>query len=321
MKMCPKIIAIIAILAGLAVGFGIVNRTHSSELFMAQVESEIPHDIEYTLNANTNNIPSKEKIYVYTKPNVNESIAKSLAIKFNVDGIIKNQGNAYLIKDNNDNKKVFEINKESGYFSYMNFNKLGNLDIEKSIPKDSVAIAKAKEYLTERGLLQDRFIIVKVTNRTTGEKLTGTERIVSKEVWFYPTVDGKPVYGVSRIIVSVGHEGEIEAVRKYHRDFESSEEVTLKSFDEAFNELKNGKASINISEKAKEAKINNVGIAYWEDPYEDKLHPVYLFQGETVIDGNIEKFDAFLPAARGVVMKAQPHEPTQEVPDTQKPMQ
>ncbi|MBE0449004.1 MAG: hypothetical protein IBX64_13100 [Actinobacteria bacterium] len=54
-----------------------------------------------------------------------------------------------------------------------------------------------------------------------------------------------------------------------------------KTAQEAFNEVKEGKAVNGIPSGAKEASIVEVGIGYWEDYDLPYLQPVYVFSGET----------------------------------------
>lgn len=303
------IITIILVSLGFLVGLGVINykqQVAQDSLFMAQVGTEIPDDLVYNLEVKTDQLPTQAKFYKSATPIINDKQVRDLAAKFGVDGTVRIEGKRMIVEDKRNKNIIFQIDQETGYYSYLNFNKLGNLDIEKSIPEDDVAITKAKEYLKQRELLPDRFDLIKVTNRTTGAEFKGTKRVLSKEVWFHPTIEGKVVSGIARIIVSVGDKGEIEAVRKYHREIKAAKEVALKSFEQAFGELKAGKASITCPKGANKIDITKVELRYWEDPDEVKVIPVYLFTGETVIEGKVEIFTAFLPASKGGEMKFDP---------------
>ena len=96
-------------------------------------------------------------------------------------------------------------------------------------------------------------------------------------------------------------EGEIVGICKYYKEYEEYKKVKLKNPKEAFKEVKKGKASNNIDPNAKEAKIKNVQLAYWEDGgginEQPHLQPVWIFEGESIDDNNeISKFDAIVPA-------------------------
>lgn len=110
-----------------------------------------------------------------------------------------------------------------------------------------------------------------------------------------------PVYGISRIIISVGHEGEIIGISKYYKDYEEYEKVKLKDPKKAFEELKSGGGSNNIDPDAIKAKINRIHLGYWEDGGSIKeqphLQPVWVFEGESINANNeISKFDVVIPA-------------------------
>ena len=114
------------------------------------------------------------------------------------------------------------------------------------------------------------------------------------------------MYGVSRIIVTVGNNGEIEAVNKYYKDVEYQGNAKLKSPDKALIELNAGKSSNSLPENAQKARIQNVKIGYWEDVETELIQPVYVFSGKTEKDGKTNDWDAFLPAIDNIELSQLP---------------
>ncbi|MDI6715718.1 MAG: hypothetical protein QME63_02090 [Actinomycetota bacterium] len=96
------------------------------------------------------------------------------------------------------------VNKDTGFFSYVKRDRLYNLDVARNMPSDEEAKTRALNFLKGKGLLPERFDTIKVRSAITGDPLQGDLRTIAKDVWIYPTVNSRPVYGVSRIIVTIG---------------------------------------------------------------------------------------------------------------------
>lgn len=263
-----------------------------------QPGQESPKKIEYIFENNNALFPENIEIYKFKTPYY-ESLQQIERLKnyFNIKNTTtKEDKDKILILSE---KKVIEIDKNNGYFSYINNEKLYNNKIYKNIPTDSEAIEIAKKFLIETKLFSGRFQSVSVTAQKA-ENEAGETVVMAKDVWFYPVVNGRPIYGISRIIVTIGNKGEIEAVCKYYRDFEFYKKEKLKSLEKAVQEIKEGRASSNIPPEATKAHIKKSFLGYWEDPEQQYLIPVYVFQGETAINNKIEKFDIFTPAIENV---------------------
>lgn len=276
------------------------------DMFIAQPGQETPLNVNYKFNANTEHLPKTVNVYKVVKNQANETTVRQLGEKFGLEGTIElnNTLNQYILSDENHILKVDKSNKN--YFSYMDLEVAYNLDINKSIVDDHTAKKAAETFLKERDLLPERFNNIKVVPQTSGSELENNLKVVAKDVWFYPTIDNKQVYGISRIIVTIGDNGSIEAVNNYYHDFELFKQEPIKTVQTAFEEMKQGKASNNIAPEAKEAIITSVHMGYWEDPDQVYIQPVYVFVGETEIEGQNHSFDAVVPALEDVDLKGTP---------------
>lgn len=287
-----------------------ISKTSAStypDLFIAMPGQGSPSDITYSLQAPTDHISSEEKVYTAVPLNTTPDSIQTLAKKFDINGEVTIDSESLKISDHH---QELSVSKSNGFFTYVNKDKYENLNVMRdNIPSDEECIKIAKQFLTDRDLLPKRFNIIKVSHTTSGSPLTNDERILFSDVYFYPTLNEKPVYGVSRIIVTVGNNGEIEAVNKYYKDVEYQGHAKLKSPDKALSELEASKSSNSLSENAKNAKIKKVEIGYWEDVESKLIQPVYVFSGDAEENGETITWDAFLPAIENVELSPEPEEP------------
>lgn len=265
--------------------------------------NEIP-DIDYKVTAKFDNLPVEAMVYKFKKPKNIDTEIKSLAKIFGLKGEVEYQPiwRAYSIKEKIDEKyyREFEYEIDTGRWHYVDRKELNN-DDPQNLPSDEEAKKIALDFLKKNGIYDKRFIYCAVTDDSSGDKITNDYKVHHKSVYFYPVVEGKPVYGVSRIIVVVGDNGKIVEVYKWYKEFEEYNKVKIVPAEKAFEKVKNREASNNINPMAKSATIKEVVLAYWEDagtieeqPY---LQPVWVFAGEAVTeDGKVEKFDAVVPA-------------------------
>lgn len=303
-----KLLAVITLLSILLIGLTISRASASRypDLFMPMPGQGSASDVTYILEAPTKHILSEEKIYKAVPPNVTPEKLQTLAKKFDINGQVSEGSQKQTLEISDDHKQL-SVSKNNGFFTYVNKDTYENLDIVRdNIPSDDKCMQIAKGFLTDRDLLPKRFEIIKVSHTTSGSPLTNDEKLLSSDVYFYPTLNEKPVYGVSRIIVTVGNNGEIEAVSKYYKDVEYMENAKLKSPDKALSELKAGKSSNSLPEQVKDVKIKKVAIGYWEDVDAELIQPVYAISGNAEQYGKTITWDAFLPAIDNVELSQEP---------------
>lgn len=309
--MNKKIIGLLSgtILAGIIItgvyAFG--NNNKITRIDFPTIGGDLPAEINFTLDKEIkfsdnriklNSSRFTDKAYKLSlKPeNKQEKIYKLKKI-FNLEKSTKtDMGEVITFMDENTS---LDIN-ENGTFSYTK-RKTNSKEIYLT---DKECINIAENFLKENNLLPDGFFENGVAHETkTSVKDPTDSIIVKKDVYFNRKLNEKTVYGVSRIIVSVGSDSQIDSVYSLYRDFDGKgTSIETKSFEEAFNDLKQLKGTVRTGDNTKSVKIKNVDLVYWEDstPYSKQTHiqPVYHFKGEATDDkGNKDdSFEAFVPA-------------------------
>ena len=190
---------------------------------------------------------------------------------------------------------------ENGTFAFNVKNRNSDKPVNLS---DSKCKEIASNFLSSNNLLPNDFYENGISHETrTAVYNSNDSLVVRKHVYFNRKVNDKKVYGVSRIIVSLGVDGIIESINYLNRDIESliGDKISIKSYDEALADLKLNKGTVRMNEDTKKVKINNVNIVYWEDssPTSKQSHiqPVYHFKGDAInSDGKKDTFEAFIPA-------------------------
>ncbi len=298
------IIIICLIITGV---FALGNKEKITRIEFPTIGGNLPEDITFTLsqdiifsdNITANAQGSTDKIYKLSLQlkNKEERIEKLKKI-FKIDtGTKTDMGEVITFQNEN---STLDIN-ENGTFSFTR----KTTDSSQAVTlSDKECINLAENFLKENNLLPDGFFENGVAYETkTSVNNPKNSTVVKKDIYFNRKVDGKIVYGVSRIIVSVGSNAQINSVYSLYRDFEESPTpIKIKSFDAAFHDLKQLKGSVRTSDSTKSVEITNVELVYWEDstPYSKQTHiqPVFHFRGEAIDNkGNKDDtFEAFVSA-------------------------
>lgn len=167
-----------------------------------------------------------------------------------------------------------------------------------NMPTDAQAQQIAAKEIADSGLKIGSTSGSGVLSYTTD----GDEKILQKDVIFYPTVDGKNVYGIFRTTVGIGEGGKIVYFSKQSYGLEELGEVRLKNADEVRTDLSSGKFVSNAAGTDGVATLTYCRLQYYCDGVvkDGKLYvqPVYVFSAE--IDNNTgeaEHFEVFVDAA------------------------
>lgn len=297
------IILIIVCIAGY---FLYIKANRIPPLYIPMPGNEIP-EIDYKVTARFDNLPTEAMVYRFKKPKDPKAEIKSLAKIFGLNGEVQyyQAANEYFIKEGVDDRdyRILRYQINTGRWVYTDMKEyMHNYDYKpQNLPSDEEAKKIALDFLKKNGIYDKRFIYCGVAYDSSGSSLTNDYKILRKDVNFFPVVDGKDVYGVSKIIVTVGDNGKIIEVSKWYKEYEEYKKVKIIPVDKALEKVKKKEASTSINPRAKSATIKEAFLAYWEDagtideqPY---LQPVWVFTGEAVTeDGKVESFDAIVPA-------------------------
>lgn len=167
-----------------------------------------------------------------------------------------------------------------------------------NMPTDAQAQQIAAKEIADSGLKIGSTSDSGVLSYTTD----GDEKILQKDVIFYPTVDGKNVYGIFRTTVGIGEGGKTVYFSKQSFEPKAGGEVKLKSIDEVKQSISKGKFISNAAGASGTATITDYELCYYCDGVvkDGKLYvqPVYVFSAEIDNDtGEAEHFKVFVDAA------------------------
>lgn len=166
-----------------------------------------------------------------------------------------------------------------------------------NMPTDAQAQQIAAKEIADSGLKIGSTSDSGVLSYTTD----GDEKILQKDVIFYPTVDGKNVYGIFRTTVGIGEGGKTVYFSKQSFEPKAGREVKLKSIDEVKQSISKGEFISNAAGASGTATITDYELCYYCDGVakDGKLYvqPVYVFSAEINNAGESEQIKVFVDAA------------------------
>lgn len=155
------------------------------------------------------------------------------------------------------------------------------------------------DYLQTHGLWSGPMASVGVGPITSGE--TGGDTILGKNVYCFPAVDGAPVEGVFRIVVTLDPTGKVVTVHHLAAQPGQPREVPLKSRAQLASDLARGNYSSNLYQTLTDPVVETCTLRLYADatPVEGQtyLYPVYVLTGHgTMPDGTTEWFEVIVDA-------------------------
>lgn len=194
------------------------------------------------------------------------------------------------------------LTESTGYWNYKSDTSSSEDGVvaEKFISDDEIKV-KTAELIKSYDLLDGKSYNVSMESSTTCG-WNSPEKIMSKDVYVYPNIDAKEVYGVDRMIVSYDSEGNIIEIFYCCNPVSKVTDVALKSADAVKKALDAGDYSAALSYSMKSADIRSVKLAYYADSapnHKGKLYiyPVYVLTAEgTGISNDTEEFDIIVDA-------------------------
>ena len=262
-----------------------------------------PPEINHTIELSTADLQTTAEIYRFVEPaeNPEEILAKLSGIfGLSTGAQVEQYDNFVVMKDG---KLRIEYETDTGMWSFRD----NSYDkrLTHTLPSEEESAEIARTFLTENGLYDERFTMGSVVVSYSGDPADDTYAPYCNSVYFYPVLNDKPILGVSRIVVSIGENGQIIEVLKYYKDFVSYGEIELESPISFTEGIQTNQYSTSINSDAVSSTITEVELAYWEDAgsCEDQpfLQPVWVFTGSSVqSDGSEDTFDIIVQAAKNV---------------------
>lgn len=195
---------------------------------------------------------------------------------------------------------IVTIESDTGYWTYEKKETYSALEPSDSPISDAQAQAIATQFVEDNSLWSGEVYNTVVTDITEGG-WNDEERLLGKSVYIYPSVDGKPILGIFRIIVSMNSDGEIFSVYKLATDIGDGVSVEVKSRSVLEEDFTEKNYSDSCSESLRSPTIEEGTLEYYADAKQvdgvTYLYPVYVFTGEgKTSDGEQETFDVVIDA-------------------------
>jgi hypothetical protein len=295
-------IASIALLISLVSCEANSSVTTVPELYIPMVGNSVP-EIDHNIELSTTNIEKTAEIYRFVDPPANpEYVLDELTSVFGLStDAHKESFDDFIIIS--DDKMMIDYETATGTWSF--YDRSYDKTAPRILPTKEESAAIARDFLIENGFYNERFSTETVVTQYSGNEHDETYAPYCNAVYFYPMLNGKPILGVSRIVVSVGEDGQIIEVLKYYKDFVSCGTIEIAEPLSFVDGIKANQYSTTIDDKAISSNITEVELAYWEDagscaeqPY---LQPVWVFAGTSIQpDGSESKFDVIVQAAKNI---------------------
>ncbi len=253
--------------------------------------------IKYTVQINKKE--SKNKVYIYNVANNTNQILKETEKMFENLKLEKDGNNQYFGHADNGFDVTFFTNDNTWIAVNTNINKESTA--EEITLSNSDCIDIAKNFLDKHKIRPKNFDFASVGTTSTGGGFNTPEKIIEKSVYFYPSIDGKQVYGNSRIIVDINANGDIIKIHGYNRNINTNEkkEVEIINADKAVDmTVKNhSDVSANISGKEKKITVKEAELLYYSDIEMNTVQPIWSITGIAENNDNTtSEYEALIPA-------------------------
>ena len=171
-----------------------------------------------------------------------------------------------------------------------------DLDAKEGVLSDTDAIQIAEQFIADNDLYPLKELgDAKVGTTSTGDAAQGTEEVLRKNVYFYPEVAGKPVYGTFRICISISGSGEIVGVDKFANEYALVDaDVEGKNYHEVATSLSENDYTLNAEVALNSILIDSVSDAFYADPESEYIQPIYVLEGSG--ENQTEKYDIWMDA-------------------------
>lgn len=171
-----------------------------------------------------------------------------------------------------------------------------DLDATGGTLSDADAIQIAEQFIADNDLYPLKELgDAKVGTTSTGDAAQGTEEVLRKNVYFYPEIVGKPVYGTFRICISISGSGEIVGVDKFANEYALVDaDVEGKNYHEVATSLSENDYTLNAEVAPNSILIDSVSDAFYADPESEYIQPIYVLEGSG--ENQTEKYDIWMDA-------------------------
>lgn len=168
--------------------------------------------------------------------------------------------------------------EKNGYWSY-------TTDLSfytgENLPTKNEALKIADRFIKENNI----FPVEKLGNPTISEFTSGdgifeSKKVLAWDICYYPNLDSYQVYGVYRISISIGSNGEIVSVNKLANDYELVEKVELKDYKQINLDFENDNFAFSGEVDSDNAVLSNIELKYYVEPNGEYIYPIYVISDE-----------------------------------------
>lgn len=267
-----------AVLGGIVATEGSTTATTGSSKIQAlelpSLGEDTP-DIDLTNEIKIKKIADSLPTYKLKHHNVTKDEVTNIAVTVGVYGAVQDLNDDFLITSG---KKSLNHSKNSGKFIY-----LEDMDITTTnhLLPENEARSKAVKIMEDLGIDSKdlRFSGINYQTVSQGEKKSVP---MIQKVYFQQTLNGEDIYGVARVAILLGDQGNLVGVYNLKKDYDLVGNMKLKSIDTAFQQIKSkGLMDLEGNGKDKKGNVTDARVAYYADPNQDYIQPVYLFKGRT----------------------------------------
>ena len=148
-------------------------------------------------------------------------------------------------------------------------------DTGENVPEKQKAIQIANDFIS------NLYPVETLGNPTAIADMSGEERnkpssVVRWNVFYYPTVENRPVYGVFRICIAVGAEGKIVGVEKLAGEYEKIAQVQLSDLRTIKNRFLAQDFLCTRDESPQNRKMEQAELGFYADVGGEYIQPVYV---------------------------------------------
>lgn len=252
-------------------------------------------ELESTFSGDLASVPTEAPVYAMSFPVYDAEATKQLATQFGIEGEIEDQGGG-----------TFAAGGDAGdmfvTMGYVQF--ISSQDVpEGDLPTDEQAIAFAREYLRQVGMLP-----ANVGSGNIESRVDTPPRVV---VSFQPVQPGPLISASPNITVTLGPQGAVLEASLRWADLTQADMYQLRGAEAAWTEVQAKRSYLEVSLPSEtfppgstiagKATYQEVSLAYTSSgiPGEPQfLQPVYIFKGTVTPEGSEESFPiaAYVPA-------------------------
>ena len=249
-------------------------------------------------------VPDWMTVYETVTPAVAEADVRKLMAAFGMKGEVGDRKRQWIVRDG---PKTLEVFKEpgTGYLRFSNDEKLGAEREARNLPSAEAAVAKAKGFLNDRGMLLDGMVLTGVgffdydIRDAKGQTVKSGKSAI--QVGFGFVLDGRRVEGPgAKAGVVFGEDAEIIGTSWIYRTLKPAQRVKIMTPEEALSKFKQRWPPEGDPQQFRQAPIRtevvikDVRLTYFAEPGpipQKALRPVYMFEGDFIVTKKTEKGD------------------------------